>query len=350
VRAVRDPTFAATRLRWAGPTFAAARLRWASRAPVIALAALALLVIAAPSLAPYSPGRQFIDHPFAPPMRPHVVDDQGQWHLPFAYPLRLVDPLERRYVEDRTQRVGIRSGGPEPWFFFGSDALGRDLFSRVIVAARLSLGVALLATLLALAIGAAVGAAAAHAGGWVDAALMQLTDLVIVLPGIYVVLALRGVLPLLLTDRQVFVALVGVLAFVGWPAVARGVRGIVLVEGRSEYAEAARAVGAGSVRVIARHLLPATRGFLAVQATVLVPAFIMAEATLSYVSLGFLAPTPTWGVMLLDAAAVRTVLDAPWLLAPAAAIVVTVLLVNSLSASRDPILWASFPPKSSNSN
>jgi len=350
VRAVRDPTFAATRLRWAGPASAAPRLGRASRAAMLALAALALLVIAAPALAPYSPGRQFTGHPFAPPMRPHLVDDRGQWHLPFAYPLRLVDPLERRYLEDRTRRVPIGPGGEEPWFLLGSDALGRDLFSRVIVAARLSLGVALLSTLLALAIGAAVGAAAAHAGGWVDATLMQLTDLVIVLPGIYVVLALRGVLPLLLTDRQVFVALVGVLAFVGWPAVARGVRGIVLVEGRSEYAEAARAIGAGSLRVIARHLLPATRGFLAVQATVLVPAFIMAEATLSYVSLGFLAPTPTWGVMLLDAAAVRTVLDAPWLLAPAAAIVVTVLLVNSVSASRDPVLWANFPPKSSNSN
>jgi peptide/nickel transport system permease protein len=153
------------------------------------------------------------------------------------------------------------------------------------------------------------------------------------------------VLPLVLTPTQIFIALVAVLAFVGWPSVARGVRGIVLVEGRSEYAEAARALGAGSARVIARHLLPATRGFLAVQATVLVPAFIMAEATLSYVSLGFATPTPSWGVMLLDAAAVRVVADAPWLLAPAAAIVVTVLAVNCASASRDPILWGADPSK-----
>src|SRR5450759_4978630 len=148
-------------------------------------------------------------------------------------------------------------------------------WSRVLVGARLSLGVALLSTVLALLIGAFVGAAAGYAGGWVDATLMRVADLVIVLPGIYVVLALRGVLPLVLTTTQVFTALVGVLALVGWPSVARGVRGIILVEGRSEYAEAARALGAGSWRVIARHLLPATRGFLGVQATVLVPAFIM---------------------------------------------------------------------------
>ena len=100
---------------------------------------------------------------------------------------------------------------------------------------------------------------------------MRIADLVLVLPGIYLVLALRGVLPLLLTPWQVFGTLVAVLAFVGWPSAARGVRGIVLVESRSEYAEAARALGAGSWRLMARHLLPAARGFLGVQATVLVP-------------------------------------------------------------------------------
>src|SRR5450759_2916265 len=114
----------------------------------------------------------------------------------------------------------------EPWFLLGSDALGRDVLSRVLVGARLSLGVALLSTVLALLIGALVGAAAGYAGGWVDATLMRVADLVMVLPGIYVVLALRGVLPLVLTTTQVFTALVGVLALVGWPSVARGVRGI----------------------------------------------------------------------------------------------------------------------------
>ena len=176
--------------------------------------------------------------------------------------------------------------------------------SRLLAGARLSLGVALLATLLALVIGAALGAAAGYAGGWIDAALMRIADFVIVLPGIYLVLALRGALPLVLTPAQVFGALVTVLAVVGWPSAARGVRGIVLVESRSEYAEAARALGASPARVMARHLLPATRGFLGVQATVLVPAFIIAEATFSFVGLGFAEPTSSWGAMLLDAAPV----------------------------------------------
>jgi peptide/nickel transport system permease protein len=147
------------------------------------------------------------------------------------------------------------------------------------------------------------------------------------------------VLPLVLTIPQVFAALVAVLGLVGWPSAARGVRGIIVIERQSEYAEAARALGAGFWRVVARHLLPATRGFLAVQATVLVPAFIMAEATLSFVGLGFAAPAPSWGAMLQDAAAVRIAADAPWLLTPAAAIVLTVLVVHTVAASRDPLLW-----------
>ena len=305
---------------------------------------LALFVLAAPWLAPYDPGRQFDGYPYAPPMRPHLVGEHGFWHAPFAYPVRMVDPIERRYVEDRTRRATF--AGPEPWFLLGSDALGRDVLSRLLAGARLSLGVALLSTALALLIGAAVGAAAGYAGGWADTVLMRAADLALVLPGIYVVLALRGVLPIVLEPHQVFVALVAVLGLVGWPSAARGVRGIVMVERQAEYAEAARALGAGSWRVILRHLLPATRGFLTVQATVLVPAFIMAEATLSFVGLGFAQPTPSWGAMLRDAAAVRIAADAPWLLAPAAAIVLTVLAVHSLSASRDPLLWDRLASKS----
>jgi peptide/nickel transport system permease protein len=328
------------------PAFAAPRLRRGKRGvrlvrEVIGFAVLAALVLVAPILAPYDPGRIFSGFQYAPPMRPHIIDDQGAWHLPFAYPLRTVDPIERRYAEDRTRRITMadHARGNDPWFLLGSDPLGRDVLSRVLTGARLSLGVALLATLLALGIGGALGSAAGYAGGWVDGTLMRVADLVIVLPGIYVVLALRGVLPLVLDTTEVFVAMVGVLAFVGWPSAARGVRGIILVERGSEYAEAARALGAGSWRVIVRHLLPATRGFLAVQATVLVPAFIMAEATLSFVGLGFESRTPSWGAMLQDAAAVRIVADAPWLLTPAAAIVLTVLVVHSVASTRDPLVW-----------
>lgn len=298
------------------------------------LALLALLVVAAPALAPYAPGRQFPGYQYAPPMRPHVIDATGSWHAPFAYAIRPEDPIERRYAEDRTVRVSSFAG-PEPWFLLGSDALGRDVLSRLLIGARLSLGIAVFASLLAITLGAVVGAIAGYAGGWADTVLMRLADFVIVLPGIYVVLALRGALPQVLSVAQVFAALVAVLALVGWPVVARGVRGILAVERQAEYAEAARASGAGAGRLILRHLLPATRGFLGVQATVLVPAFVMAEATLSFVGLGFAPPTPSWGAMLFDARAVQIAADAPWLLAPAAAIVATVFVIHAADAFRD---------------
>lgn len=295
-------------------------------------AAFVLVVLMAPALAPYESGRQFPGYQFAPPMRPHVLD-RGGLHAPFAYPLRAVDPIERRYADDRTRRLSSFAGS-DPWFLLGSDALGRDVLSRVLAGARLSLGIALLATLCAVLLGAIVGAAAAQAGGWVDAVLMRIADFVLVLPAIYVVLAVRGALPLVLTTQQVFAALVAVLSVVGWPVLARGVRGILVVERREEYAEAARALGASGWRVMMRHLLPAARGFLGVQAALLVPAFVMAEATLSFVGLGFAPPTPSWGAMLQDAASVRVAADAPWLLAPAAAVVLTVFVVHTAAQTR----------------
>lgn len=303
---------------------------------ILAAVLLAGAMLLGPVLAPYDPGRQFSGFAYAPPMRPHVVDDRGTWHLPFAYGTRAVDPLERRYDEDRS-RIASLGDVRSPWFLLGTDPLGRDVLSRLLAGARLSLGVALLATALALLIGASIGAVAGYGNGWPDRALMRFADFVLVLPAIYLVLALRGALPPVLTERQVFGALVLVFAAVGWPSAARGVRGIVIVERHAEYAEAARALGASPLRIITHHLLPAARGFLFVQATLLIPAFIVAEATLSFVGLGFPAPAPSWGAMLADAANPRVVAETPWLLAPAAAIAITVLVVYLGSADADPI-------------
>ena len=308
------------------------------------IAALAFVALLAPFLAPYDAGRQFPGYAFAPPMRPHVFDG-ARPRLPFAYPIRSVDPIERRYEEDRSRRVSY-GRDDAPWFLLGSDALGRDVLSRALIGTRLSLGIALLATLLTLLIGAAAGAIAAAAGGWVEALLMRLADFVLVLPGIYVVLAFRGTLPLVLTTGEVFGALTLVLALVGWPAVARGVRGILAVERTMEYAEAARASGAGPWRLMVRHLLPAARGFLGAQATILVPAFVMAEATLSFVGLGFAPPTPSWGAMLYEAGAVRVAADAPWLLAPAGMVFLTVLAVHTAAHAEEPLQRADLTSKS----
>ena len=187
---------------------------------------------------------------------------------------------------------------------------------------------AVVAALLALLIGGLCGAAAGTVGGLTDELLMRLADFVLVLPALYVVLALRAVTPLVLSSSAVFALMTGVFAVVGWPYVARGVRAIVVSERRQDYALAARAIGVGRWRLLTRHLLPASFGFLAVQSTLLIPGFILAEATLSFVGLGFADPTASWGVMLQEASNIRAIADFPWLLSPAATIVMVVLGVN----------------------
>jgi peptide/nickel transport system permease protein len=316
-----------------------------SRVGLALVVVIAAFTIAAPAIAPHEAGQQFADFIYAPPMRPHVIDGDGRWHAPFVYPLRLVDRLGRRYQEDRSTRlplVWFSSGSlvntahpGSPWLLLGGDALGRDIFARIVRGARLSLGVSASAAAGALLLGAIVGALAGFHGGRLDDVLMRMADVVLVLPAIYVVIVLRAAMPLVLTTAEIFWTMTVILSVAGWPYAARGVRAIVATESRREYAESARAIGAGSWRILLRHLLPAARPFLAAQATLLVPAFILAEATLSFVGFGFAEPTPSWGVMLHDASQAGTLADAPWLLAPAGAIVLSVLALH-LSAGPAP--------------
>ena len=315
------------------------------RAGISLVLLVIVAAIAAPLLAAHDPARRFDDRSFAPPMPIRITGADRGWRAPFVYPVRLVDRLERRYEEDRAHPVALawfsdgvllRASDAQygPWLPMGGDGSGRDVFARVLYGARLSLAVAFLATLGALLIGVAVGGLAGVMGGLADEALMRLSDFVLVLPAMYVVLSLRAALPLVLTAGQVFLIIAGILAVVGWPVVSRGVRAIVAAEAQRDYAQAARALGMGRGRLLVRHLLPATMEFLGPQATLLAAGFILAEATLSYVGLGFPDPAVSWGSMLQDAANVAAIADAPWTLAPAAAIFVLVLGINLVTQTR----------------
>jgi peptide/nickel transport system permease protein len=310
-----------------------------SRLGVALVLAGVIAAIAAPALAPYGTDTRFANLMNAPPTWPRLIDDAGRWHAPFVYPWTLADRLAQRYEQDRSRPVPIRwfSRGHllessdavrSPLLLLGTDSYGRDVFSRLVFGARVSLGLSVLAAFGSMLVGGLIGALAGYAGGVTDDLLMRVTDLVMVLPAMYVALALRSVLPLVLGPFAVFVFLGLIFAIVGAPFVSRGVRGIVRTERRLEYAVAATSLGAGHLRLLARHLLPATRGFVAVEMTMLVPAFIMAEATLSYVGLGFPEPVSSWGTMLQEASNIRTLSDFPWLLSPVAAIFLFVLGLN----------------------
>lgn len=304
----------------------------------------------APVLAPYAVDDHFAGLLDAPPTLPHVRDDAGEWHAPFIYPWRLVNQLEQRYDQDRSVRVPLawltggrlaRSSADEqsPLLLLGADSFGRDVFSRLLFGARTSLSLSILAAIGAMLLGSAVGGLAGYAGGLTDDVLMRASDFIIVLPAMYVALALRSALPLVLDARTVFVLLAAIFAVVGAPFISRGVRAIVRTERHLDYAVAAASLGAGPVRLLGRHLLPAARGFIAVEITMLIPAFIVAEATLSYVGLGFPEPIASWGTMLHDASNVRAFADFPWLLSPAAAMFIVVLGLNLLIQNRRPEEW-----------
>lgn len=299
-----------------------------TRAPLWLLVAFVTVLIVAPALAPYGSSQRFADHPHAPPTRVRL--DRGGF---YAEPQRLIDRLLQRYEpipEARAPLPWWSAATSEPVFLLGADGLGRDVLSQTLLGARPSLGLAFLATLGTLVIGGLLGAWAGLAGGRIEAAIEKAGDVLLVVPMLYAVVALRAALPLVLPLGVVVGSLTGIFVLLGWPRVARGVRTIVRVEASREHVLAAVALGASRWRVLTRHLLPACSGFLAVQTALLVPAFVLAESTLSYVGLGFPDGVPSWGRALADAAQVSSLTRAPWTLAPAAAIFAVVLVTNLL--------------------
>jgi peptide/nickel transport system permease protein len=311
------------------------------RAGIAVLCVVIGAAIAAPWLAPNDPNTRFPDLIYAPPTPVRLFGDAGALYINTP---RLVSRLERRFEEDPSRPVALRlfregklitgdSAAGAPLLLLGADAYGRDNFARLLYGGRATLAVALVATLAAAWLGMLIGGMSGIAGGPLDAVLSRLSEFVLVLPTIYVALALRAVMPLALSPAQVFALLVGIFTLLGWPIVARGVRAIVLTERQRDYVAAARAAGASPTRVLLHHLLPAANGYVLTQASLLLPAFILAEATMSFVGLGFQGDVATWGTMLHDASNVALLGDAPWTLAPAVPIFLVTLGVNV--AARD---------------
>jgi peptide/nickel transport system permease protein len=315
------------------------------RVGVVLLLLTVLGAVFAPVVAPHRTDDRFAGLLNAPPTVVHLRDAAGRWRAPFIHPWTRVSQLEQRYEEDRSlvvpvvwlsrgHLIGSADDTRAPLLLLGADSFGRDVFSRLLFGARVSLALSLAAALAAMCLGTIIGGIAGYSGGPLDDGLMRASEFVLVLPAMYVALALRSVMPLVLSAGTVFLLLMGIFAIVGAPFISRGVRAIVRTERSLDYAVAATSLGASHARLLARHLLPAARGFIVVQLTMLVPSFIVAEATLSFVGLGFPEPVASWGTMLYEASNIRTFSDFPWLLSPAAAMFLVVLGLNLIVQSR----------------
>lgn len=318
------------------------------------LAVLGLLHAAgvfASLLAPYAPEVQNRAFPFAPPARLHVVDSGGRFHIrPFVYALAGGSGFGAAYIEDTSRTYPVRffaidrSGGralsrrhlfgvdsPGTLFLLGTDELGRDQFSRLLYGGRISLFSGLLATALSLSGGLALGTVAGYCGGWLDDVVMRVAELFLALPWLYCLLALRAFLPLHITPGQTFLLVVMVIGARGWARPARLIRGVVLSAKERDHVLAARGFGASVPYLLARHVLPQTSGILLTQAALLVPQYVLAEVTLSFLGLGVAEPAPTWGNMLAGLQHYHVLASYWWMCLPALALIPVFLAYNTLA-------------------
>lgn len=308
------------------------------------LAALHLVVLFAGFFAPYDPTLQDRDRPFAPPTRIHFIDARGGLHAwPFVYLLQDDPKRFGEYVEStekvyplnffvraaRYELLGVMNcnlhfvGVDEPARLFplGTDGYGRDVYSRLLFGGQVSLFAGVLATILALSLGTLLGVVAGYFGGAHDAIIMRGVELFLALPWLYLLFAIRAFLPLSLNPTQTFLLLIGVIGLIGWARPARLIRGITLSARERPFVLAARLFGGSDAYIIRRHILPENYAVILTQAALLIPQYILAEVTLSFLGLGVGEPAASWGSMLSSLQQYSVLVNDWWMLMPGLALV-----------------------------
>jgi peptide/nickel transport system permease protein len=333
---------------------------WRLRAHRLAVLSLVFLIAAylvaatAEFVAPTGVATRDTRHIFMPPQPIHLFHE-GRFVGPFVYAMNGsldMDTLQRRYVQDRSAPMPLRffcRGEPYRFwglwegdrhlycapkggtaFLLGSDRLGRDMASRLVHGARISLTIGLLGVTLTLALGLLFGGIAGYLGGWADFWLGRVTEILRSLPHLPIWLALSAALPVTMSPLLVYFAITGILAFLEWPGLARAVRSKLLSLREEDFVAAAEMMGAGPTRIIARHLLPNFMSHIVVSAALAIPSMILAETALSFLNLGLRAPITSWGVLLTEAQNIEAVVLYPWLLLPMAPVMATVLAFSFL--------------------
>ena len=317
------------------------------------LAAIYLIAICADFVAPYDTQTRFGDLVYASPTQIHLRDAQGNFHLPFVYArTSKLDEATYTYnfVDDTTQRfplqffvkgepykmwglipgdvhlIGIQS--EQPLFLLGSDQLGRDLFSRIVYAARVSLFIGFAGVLVSFLLGILLGGLFGYFGGVMDLIIQRVIEFIMSIPQIPLWMGLSAAIPRDWTGIQRFFAITVILSLVGWTGLARVVRGKIISLRDEDYVTAAKISSASDLAIIFKHLLPGFTSYLVVHITISIPGMILGETTLSFLGLGITAPNVSWGSLLQQATDVTVIGFYPWLLFPCAAIILAVILFN----------------------
>jgi len=327
-----------------------------ARISAVILGIMYFSAIFADFIAPYPYDMQHKKKSYHPPTPIHFFSPGGLSLRPFVYEHKIEidkETFARRYVPNKEEKHHIYlfvKGGKHKIFgliptdrhlfglksktariyLLGSDIHGRDVFSRILYGGRVSLSIGLVGIAITFTIGLIIGGISGYFGGAVDNIIMRLSEMIMMVPGFYLLLALRAAFPLSMSSVEVYLMIVVILSFIGWAGLARVIRGLVLSIRQREYVQSALAIGAGSLRVIILHILPNTFSYAIVSASLSVPGYILGESGLSLLGLGIREPQASWGNMLSTAINASAVKQYPWILIPGFVIFIAIMAFNFL--------------------
>lgn len=320
----------------------------------IVLAILYFCAIFAEVIAPYDPFIFNARYTFMPPQRIHLIDAKGKLQLPFTYEMvKKRDPntFAITYTEDANKpthmvRFFAKGQAYELWglfpanvhllgvdgqdkggsmFLLGTDGQGRDLLSRIIYGTRVSFSVSLIGIIFSLILGIFFGGISGYFGGWVDMLIQRMIEFFQSIPTLPLWMGMAAAIPLNWDPLTVYFIITILLSLLSWTGLARVVRGRFLAMREEDFILAARLLGASDRRVIFRHMVPSFLSYIIAVVTLAIPDLILSETALSFIGLGLRPPVVSWGVLLKDAQNLRSIALAPWLLIPAAVLILAVV-------------------------